>query len=330
MSLAICVYPRLFPYSQDHSSPHQPFANAFNEVQRVQNIIVRAGPALGRFVSRKSFRSGLKEINTFIDQYIEQTLRLTPEELENKGKSDSGYTFLHALAGYTKDRRVLRDQIIAVLLAGRDTTASTLSWTIYEIGRHPEVLVKLREEILRVVGPTRTPTYEDLKSMKYLQNLMQETLRLYPAVPFNVRLALKDSVLPRGGGPNGDQPLPVLKSTAIAYSALVMQRRKDLYPPPSDQFADVDVFSPDRWTVWQPRPWNYIPFNGGPRICIGQQFALAEMGYVLTRLFQRYDRVVSYMDEIDGGNPTLKAEIVLQPGDGVRVALWEAKNPESE
>lgn len=67
---------------------------------------------------------------------------------------------------------------------------------------------------------------------------------------------------------------------------------------------------------------NKVPFNGGPRICIGQQFALTEMSYVLTRLFQRFERVESYMDQVDGGNPTLKAEIVLQPGDGVKVAFF--------
>lgn len=65
-----------------------------------------------------------------------------------------------------------------------------------------------------------------------------------------------------------------------------------------------------------------VPFNGGPRICIGQQFALTEMGYVLTRLFQRFERVESYMGRVDRGNPTLKAEIVLQPGDGVNVAFF--------
>jgi len=155
---------------------------------------------------------------------------------------------------------------------------------------------------------------------------MNETLRLYPAVPFNVRLALHDTTLPRGGGPDGDEPVAILKDTPVGYSTLVMQRRRDLYPSSEKgDFADPAVFSPDRWFGWQPKPWQYIPFNGGPRICIGQQFALTEMGYVLVRMFQKFDRVVSYMDGIDGGTPKLKAEIVLQPGDGVRVAFWEAK-----
>ncbi|KAH8905143.1 cytochrome P450 [Coniochaeta sp. PMI_546] len=306
------------------STPREPFAEAFGEVQRVQNIISRAGP-LNRFVPRRTFWAGIKTINEFVNVYIERTLRLSPAELESKSKGDAGYTFLHALAGFTHDRKVLRDQLVAVLLAGRDTTASTLSWTIYELSKQPACVARLRQEILSVVGPDRTPTYADLKGMKYLQNVMNETLRLYPSVPFNVRLALKDTTLPFGGGPDGSQPVAILKDTPIGYSPLVMQRRADLYPPPSENFAHPDIFSPERWYVWQPKPWQYIPFNGGPRICIGQQFALTEMAYVLVRLFQRFERVESYMDEVDGGSPTLKAEIVLQPGDGVRVAFWEPR-----
>jgi cytochrome P450 len=148
---------------------------------------------------------------------------------------------------------------------------------------------------------------------------MNETLRLYPVVPFNVRLALKDTTLPRGGGPDGLSPVGILKDTPIGYSTLVMQRREDLTP------NDTLLFSPERWETWQPRPWNYIPFNGGPRICIGQQFALTEMGYTIVRMLQRYERIENFMGNVDGGEPCLKAEIVLQPGQGVRVGFFEAR-----
>lgn len=75
------------------------------------------------FVPRKSFYEGLKTINDIVEPFIGQTLSLSPSELESKTKSDEGYTFLHALASFTRDRKVLRDQLVAVLLAGRDTTA---------------------------------------------------------------------------------------------------------------------------------------------------------------------------------------------------------------
>jgi cytochrome P450 len=156
---------------------------------------------------------------------------------------------------------------------------------------------------------------------------MAETLRLYPVVPFNVRLALKDTTLPTGGGPDGLSPIGILKDTPIGYSTLVMQRRPDLtpsQPSPTNPSAQISVldFVPERWQTWQPKPWNYIPFNGGPRICIGQQFALTEMGYTIVRLLQRYERIENHMLPVDGGEPCLKAEIVLQPGQGVHVGFF--------
>jgi cytochrome P450 len=124
---------------------------------------------LNPLVPRKSFYKGLKVINEFVNPYIDDALRLSPEELATKTKSEEGYTFLHALASFTRDRQVLRDQLVAVLLAGRDTTACTLSWTFYELARNPEIVRKLREEIIKSVGLEIAPTYDDLKDMKYLQ-----------------------------------------------------------------------------------------------------------------------------------------------------------------
>lgn len=172
---------------------------------------------------------------------------------------------------------------------------------------------------------------------------MNETLRLYPLVPFNVRLALKDTTLPRGGGPDGLSPIGVLKDTNVGYSTLIMHRRPDLNPPmeipslspsspspnsekssPQHTVSVLD-FCPERWATWHPKSWSFIPFNGGPRICIGQQFALTEMGYTLVRMLQRFERLESFMGKLDGGNPVLKCDIVLQPGQGVRVGFFEGE-----
>jgi len=315
--------------------PKTAFADAFSNAQRVQSLAVRVGYAaedvyrnlpltiyspLNWAVPRKrmGFYDSVKVINDFVSTFIDTALALSPEELEKKTSHDEGYTFLHAIAGYTRDRRTLRDQIVNVLLAGRDTTACTLTWAIYHLSLDPAITAKLRQEIIDRVGLDRKPTYEDLKNMKYLQHIINETLRLYPVVPYNIREALKDTTLPTGGGPDGQQPIGVLAGTPVAYSTLIMQRRVDLYPAPSAEFPPPAAFAPDRWNTWTPKSWSYVPFNGGPRICIGQQFALTEMGYTLVRLFQRFETVENRMG---GTVPGLHADIVLQPANEIKVAF---------
>ena len=76
-----------------------------------------------------------------------------------------------------------------------------------------------------------------------------------------IRTALQDTTLPRGGGPDGREPIGILKDTPVAYSALYMQRREDFYPD-SGAMAHPHTFSPERWEHWHPRSWHYIPFNG--------------------------------------------------------------------
>ncbi|CBX95930.1 similar to cytochrome P450 alkane hydroxylase [Plenodomus lingam JN3] len=311
-----------FLLGQSVDSLHDPqtkFADAFGNAQRIQSIIARAGPFNG-LVPRKrlGFYDSINTINDFVSTYIDKALELSPAELEAKSNHDSGYTFLHAIAGYTRNRSILRDQLVSILLAGRDTTACTLTWTIYHLSKDPAILAKLRQEIIDTVGLTEKPTYENLKNMKYLQHILNETLRLYPVVPFNVRISLKDTTLPTGGGPSGTDPIGILAGTPIGYSTLVLQRRADLYPGPETGFPAVDKYVPERWENWTPKSWTYVPFNGGPRICIGQQFALTEMGYTLVRLFQRFQSVENRMGDVE---PGMHADIVLQPAKEIKVVF---------
>ncbi|KAL4918584.1 cytochrome P450 [Aspergillus aurantiobrunneus] len=300
--------------------PQADFALAFAEVQRIQTMLTMIGPAQ-RLYPRGKYNEGLKVINDFVWPFVHETLGLQARDLE-KG-AEKSFTFLHALANYTHNPKTIRDQVVSVLLAGRDTTAATLSWTFYELSYYPDTYSRLRAEVLDKVGPNRPPTYDDLKNMPYLRHTINEALRLYPAVPYNIRFALCDTTLPTGGGPNGDLPITVLKGDAVSYSTYAMQRRADLYPPVSESFADPSVFSPDRWEKWSPRPWHYIPFNGGPRICIGQNFALAEMGYTIVRIVQRYERI-EYVG--DWGKQFPKSEIVGTPGNGVKLRMYEANS----
>ncbi|KAJ2923800.1 hypothetical protein H1R20_g13302, partial [Candolleomyces eurysporus] len=103
-------------------------------------------------------------------------------------------TLLENLVNSTEDPIILRDEVMNLLVAGRDTTASLLTYTIYMLAEHPDILSRLREEILTSIGPDRKPTYADLREMKYLRAVLNETLRLYPPVPFNIRHVHFDSL----------------------------------------------------------------------------------------------------------------------------------------
>jgi cytochrome P450 len=120
--------------------------------------------------------------------------------------------------------------------------------------------------------------------MKYLRAIVNESQRLYPVVPVNSREALVDTVLPRGGGNDETAPVLVTKGAHVVWHMYSMQRREDLFG------EDADKFRPERWLEPGFRPgWAYIPFSGGPRVCIGQNFALTETMYVVVRLVQHFE-----------------------------------------
>ncbi|KAJ3938586.1 alanine transaminase alt2 [Colletotrichum fioriniae] len=91
----------------------------------------------------------------------------------------------------------------------------------------------------------------------------------------------RDTTLPVGGGPDGKSPVFIPKGTAVRWSLFCLHRRKDLYG------EDADEFRPERWEEMRPS-WDYLPFSGGPRICIGQQFALTQMSYFVVRILQTF------------------------------------------
>lgn len=165
---------------------------------------------------------------------------------------------------------------MSIILAGRDTTASALSWAIYELCGRKGAWAKLHAEVLQVLGRHGKPNYETLKDMSYVRYVLNETLRLHPSVPMNMRQALEDTTIP---GEPGQPPIAMLKGDSVTYLTREMHLLKENYPPVSEKFEDHMVFSPERWENWTPKPWTYTPFHGGPRICVGQNFALTEMAY---------------------------------------------------
>lgn len=225
-----------------------------------------------------SLRRAIKKVHAFTDRYV----RLAVDAPKSGVSEDKKKSLLDNLATQTQDTVEMRNQVTALLVAGRDTTSAVLGWCFVRLALHPEICRKLRNIILSDFPPGEELTFAKLKGCRYLQHFLQEVLRLHPTVPLNQRSAAKDTTLPTGGGPDGKSPIAVFKGQGVLYSVYVMQRRKDLWG------EDAEEFKPQRFEQRYPA-WQWLPFNGGPRICLGQQFALTEASFVLVRMLQEFD-----------------------------------------
>jgi hypothetical protein len=269
------------------------FAHYFDQATKTLGVRVRMFDRYYLY-QPPSFHTACKKVHEFADFHVNKALaEIPPSIVADEKNGTTKFLFLRELVLLTRDPVELRSQLLNVLLAGRDTTAGLLSWTFYTLARHPEVYGRLREIILENFGTYHEPreiTFASLKACTYLQHVIMEVLRLYPGVALNSRRATQDTTLPRGGGPDGLAPVYVKKGQEVNYYVYSLHRRKDLWG------EDAEEFKPERW-VGKKHGWEYLPFNGGPRICLGQQFALTEAAYIITRVLQKYERISSANDE---------------------------------
>ncbi|KAH0526268.1 hypothetical protein TsFJ059_009614 [Trichoderma semiorbis] len=260
------------------------FANAFKFCTKEIMTRVRMGKFM--FLHRnKKFTEACKTCHKFADKYVQKALDQRHREKAgaSSGKPKAA-TLLGELMKETEDPLELRCQLLHLLLAGRDTTASLLSSTFFILSKRPDVWAKLRQEVLQYGNVL--PTTAQIQECKYLSFVLKEVLRLYPVIVTNSRMANKNTYLPVGGGGNGQSKIFIPKGQVVAYHYHVMHRRKDIFGD------DADDFRPERWETLRPR-WEYLPFGGGPRICIGQQLALTEASYTVFRFAQKFCEIQS-------------------------------------
>lgn len=171
----------------------------------------------------------------------------------------------------------LRDDLLSMLVAGHETTGSVLTWTAYLLSKDPSSMRKAQEEVDRVLQG-RLPTYEDIKNLKFLMRCICESMRLYPHPPVLLRRAIVDDVLPGNYMVNAGQDI-MISVYNIHHSPQVWER--------------ADDFLPERFDLEGPIPnetntdFRFIPFSGGPRKCVGDQFALLEAIVALAVLLQK-------------------------------------------
>ncbi|KAJ6661920.1 hypothetical protein lerEdw1_013091 [Lerista edwardsae] len=173
-----------------------------------------------------------------------------------------------------REEENMLDNFVTFFFAGHETTSNQLSFTIMELGRQPEILMRLQAEVDEVVGMKREITYEELGKFQYLSQVLKEVLRLYPPAPGTVRWTGKEKVI---------EGVKIPANTSLMFSSYVMGRMEKY-------FKDALTFNPDRFSKDQQKPYfSYFPFSLGPRSCIGQVFAQMEAKVVMAKLLQRFE-----------------------------------------
>ena len=196
----------------------------------------------------------------------------------------------------------LRDQALTIIGAGYETTTQALVWTWYLLSQHPEIEKKLHEELASVLNG-RTPTFKDVPKLQYTLMVFQEALRLYPPAWMLARTAIEDDEV-------GGHKIPA-KSEVLLLTAYTQRHPK--YWPNPDEF-DPGNFSPENIAA-RPR-YAYFPFGGGPRQCIGNNFAQMEAQLIIATVGQKYRLRLA-----DGQTVEPEPSVTLRPRNGIRMTL---------
>jgi cytochrome P450 len=195
----------------------------------------------------------------------------------------------------------LRDEVITLFLAGHETTANAVTWTLYLLSQHPDIEAKVIEELAVLNGAP--PAVRDLQKLPYLEQVMKESMRLYPPAGGATREPIEDIELAGYVVPKGSN---------IAISSYAMHHNPELFPEP--ETFDPGRFTPER-EAQIPR-YAYLPFGAGPRVCIGNVFALMETRILLACILQRWKLVLAPGQKV-------KAEqlFTIRPQGGLRMIV---------
>lgn len=212
-------------------------------------------------------------------QVIDKTIIRFIEERQASGEDKGDLLSMLLMAVDEQDggqmtNKQVKDEAMTLFVAGHETTANALAWTFYLLGQHPEVERKLVEEIATVLDG-RLPTLADLPRMPYLEMVIKESMRMYPPAWTVSREAQADFEL-------GGYTIP--KGSIIMMSMYILHHDAHYWDQP-------DTFLPERFSAANEEnipKYAYFPFGGGPRVCIGNQFAMMEAELVLATILQRY------------------------------------------
>lgn len=262
-------------------------------------------PRLRRFNSDLEVLDGV--LNDLISEAVSSQSQADVEDLENRDydvmENPSLLRFLTDMRGEDTSSKVLRDDLMTMLIAGHETTAAVLTWAIFELSQQPDLMARVQQEIDDVVGRDRDPTFEDIPKLQLVRMVIAESLRMYPEPPLLIRRALEDDILPAG---NAGFEAKITRGTDFFIALYNIHRDPELWESP-------DKFDPERflrpainkekrpeWKGYEPNDkslypneaqadFAYLPFGGGGRKCIGDQFACMEAAVTLAMVLREFN-----------------------------------------
>ncbi|CAN0886455.1 Cytochrome P450 94A1 [Linum grandiflorum] len=277
-----------FGYDPEYLHPSLPeaeFATAFEDASMISAYrFITMFPGIWKV--KRSLNLGsekkLKEAVGVIRDFAKRIVKEKKDEQENKSSLDSVDLLSRFLSSGHSDEGFVTDIVISFILAGRDTTSAALTWFFWLIVQHPEVERKILEEIRE---KSESPIFEEVKDMVYTHASLCESMRLYPPVPMDTKIAENDDVLPDGTA--------VKAGTRITYHPYAMGRSERVWG------ADWAAFRPERWLKraseesekWSfvgRDPYSYPVFQAGPRVCLGKEMAFLQMKRVVAGILSKF------------------------------------------
>lgn len=332
--LAFSADVECLPETVEGLSIRNSFADAFDFAQLVADErFVAIFPLWLEHFTPTGFkmRKALKTLQTYCYRTID--LRLSARARgENQGAVDSknGKDLLELFMDMGLSRKELLPIVLNFLIAGRDTTAQSLSWFFLEMATHSEIIEKIREEIQDSFGDRLNEshlTYDDMKQLPYLHAAFYEAIRLHPAVPKNIKQATQDTIirpyatndidakrdLPGGGTTERLPDITIKKGESVIWSDYVMARMPEIWG------KDCEEYKPERFletrdgktSVRQFPQAIFHAFNGGPRVCLGQTLATYEGMAVIIAILTNFDIIYDY-EKLKSDQPTF-AESLTHP-----------------
>uniref|UniRef100_A0A7N0RFT7 O-acyltransferase WSD1 C-terminal domain-containing protein n=1 Tax=Kalanchoe fedtschenkoi TaxID=63787 RepID=A0A7N0RFT7_KALFE len=283
--------------------PEVPFATALDDLFEAivhRNLLPRSLWRLQQWLRIGVEKKAARASET-LDSFINHQLNIRQQEaMDGKGEGEGeGFDMISFFSGEEAVAKCnslnknfdkfIRDAAISILAAGRDTESTTLSWFFWHVYTNPSVESKIRSELRAAFGmadgePWRFPSFRELNKLVYLHAALCETLRLYPAVPFNHRASVGPDTLPSGHG--------VKRGTRIVISIYAMGRMEEIWG------ADCGEFRPERWIsekggIVDVPTYKFNAFGAGPRTCLGKDLSFIEMKTVAAAVIWSYQLQVA-------------------------------------